>query len=460
MTAPLHGTAGIAAGKVVYTPDPTYAGLDSFSYDVQDGRGGQSVATIVITLHNRAPHAAADSATTAGGSVTLDVRDNDGDADGDPLSVSAPGGTAPSQGVVSVNTDGTLTYTAAAGHVGTDTFSYVLDDGRGGTDTALVTVTIPNTAPHASDDTSSTTVGIPVTVPVLANDSDPNIPVVPSQQLSVSGLAQPANGRGLVTTDGTTVTFTPAASFTHGATTFGYTVSDGAGGSDSATVTISIDNSDPVAAPDAINTTCVTAVDIDVLANDSDPNDDTLTVIAVAGASHGTATITGTGSNTRIHYLPEAAWTGADVLDYTLSDGTSTVMGHVTVTTGSCAPVADPFSQTVDGGTTTSIDVLAHSIDPDSGALTVTTSTSTHGTAVDPAGAVVYTPDGRLRRARHVHLHRHRPRRQHRHRHRHPHRAQPGTRRDTTTRPPCWSTTRSTSRSWATTPTRTATRSP
>jgi uncharacterized repeat protein (TIGR01451 family) len=392
VATPLHGTAVIAAGKVVYTPDPTHAGLDSFTYTVKDGRGGQSVATVTINIHNRAPHAVADSATTSGGSVTLDVRGNDSDADGDPLSVTAPGVTAPSRGSVSVNPNGTLTYTASAGQLGTDTFSYVLDDGRGGSDTALVTVTIPNTDPIAAADSSSTAVGTAVTVPVLDNDSDANIP---SQQLSVSAVSQPAGGKGTATTNGTTVTFTPSVNFTHGSATFSYTVSDGDGGSDSATVTISIANSDPVANDDTAITSCVTAVDVDVLANDTDPNGDALTVTAVTGATHGTASIIGTGSATMVRYLPNGAWTGDDALLYTLSDGTSTVTGHLTVSTGSCAPTANTFAKIVDGGTTTSIDVLAHTADPDStGQLTVTAGTPAHGTVtVDSSGAVLYTPD-------------------------------------------------------------------
>jgi uncharacterized repeat protein (TIGR01451 family) len=389
VSLPLHGTAVIAAGQIIYTPSPSYAGTDSFTYTISDGRGGQSVATITVDIHNRAPQAVADSATTAGGSVTLDVRDNDLDADGDPLSVTAPGATTPTRGAVSVNANGTLTYTAAAGQVGTDTFSYTVSDGRGGSDTAVVTVTIPNTAPDATDDTASTTPGSPVTVSVLDNDTDPNIPTMPGQNLAVTGTTQPAVGDGVVTTDGSTVTFTPSASFTHGSTTFTYNVADGAGGFDTATVTITMSNVAPVANADAATTTCITAVVVDVLANDTDANDDTLTLTAVTGANHGTVSIVGG----KVRYVPDGAWSGADVLQYSVFDGTSTVSGQLTVTTGSCGPTASGFSLAVDGGTSTSIDVLTHTTDPDSaGNLAVTSSTPTHGTTVIVAGNVVYTP--------------------------------------------------------------------
>ena len=167
----------------------------------------------------------------------------------------------------------------------------------------------------------------------------------------------------------------PPRGFTHGSTTFTYTITDGAGGSDTATVTLTIANVNPVAADDTASSTCVTPIDIDVLANDTDANGDTLTVTAVTGATHGTATIIGTGPGTQVRYVPDGAWSGDDTLTYTLSDGSTTTTGQLTVTTGSCAPTADPFSSTVGGGTTSIIDVLAHTSDPDSaGNLTVSTS--------------------------------------------------------------------------------------
>jgi large repetitive protein len=386
-----HGTVSIVAGKVVYSPVANFTGDDTFTYLISDGRGGQSSGIVTVTIHNRAPHAIADEATTSGGSVTLDVRTNDSDADGDPLTVTAPGATTPSRGSVSVNTDGTLTYTATTGQVGTDAFSYVVDDGRGGTDTAVVTLTIPNAAPHATADSATTTLGNAVTVPVLVNDTDANS----GQPLAVSAVTQPGVGKGSVSTNGTTITFTPSVGFTRGTASFTYTVSDGDSGFDTADVTISMANVDPVANSDTATTTCVTAIDIDVVSNDTDANSDPLTLTGVT-AGHGTATIVGTGSNARVHYRPDVAWSGADVLDYTLSDGTTTAPGQLTITTRSCGPIANPFSVTVPGGTATIVDVLAHVTDPDNvGTVTaVGTGRATHGTVgLTSSGQVSYTPD-------------------------------------------------------------------
>ena len=78
--------------------------------------------------------------TTRNTSVSIPVLANDTDADGDELQIS--GVTSPTQGTVVVNGDGTVTYTPRRGFTGTDAFTYTVDDARGGTDTALVTITV------------------------------------------------------------------------------------------------------------------------------------------------------------------------------------------------------------------------------------------------------------------------------------------------------------------------------
>ena len=74
-----------------------------------------------------------------------------------------------------------------------------------------------------------------------------------------------------------------------------------------------------------------------------------------------------------MHYVPDAGWFGPDTLTYTVTDGTTPVTAQLTVTTGSAAPVADDFSRTVNGGTATTIDVLAHVTDSDTSAAGLST---------------------------------------------------------------------------------------
>jgi hypothetical protein len=180
---------------------------------------------------NNPPVAADDSASTpAGVPVTIPVKVNDTDLDHDPLSVIAV--TSPANGSATINPNGTVRYAPNTGYFGTDTFTYTIDDGRGGTDSASVTVTVvpPNRPPVAGDD--SAPAGPPVTIPVLANDTDPD-----GDRLTVSSYTAPA--KGSVSRLGDALVYTPRPGAT-GSDSFTYIVSDGHGHTDTATVTITL----------------------------------------------------------------------------------------------------------------------------------------------------------------------------------------------------------------------------
>ena len=129
----------------------------------------------------------------------------------------------------------------------------------------------------------------PVTVPVLANDSDPDGDV-----LTVTSVGTPANGTA--TLNGSSVTYTPNPGFT-GSDSFPYTISDGHGNSATATVTITV-TPDSESSADREQRCCDstamdTPVTVPVLANDSDPDGDVLTVTSVGTPANGTATLNG-----------------------------------------------------------------------------------------------------------------------------------------------------------------------
>ncbi len=79
-------------------------------------------------------------------------------------------------------------------------------------------------------------------------------------------------------------------------------------------------NNPPIAVADAATTAAGTAVDIAVLANDSDPDHDPLTITAVSNLVNGTATING---NNTITYIPNPGVSGSGGFSYTVSDGTT-----------------------------------------------------------------------------------------------------------------------------------------
>ncbi|MBR0646952.1 Ig-like domain-containing protein [Plastoroseomonas hellenica] len=138
-------------GKLLFTPDAEFNGPVSFDYTIDDGNGETSIGTVDlnVTAANDVPVSANDSFTAVadGSSVTLDVLANDVDADGDLPRITqidgraiAPGGSLEVVGgLVTLNADGDLVFTASMTFDGTAQFTYTVDDGHGGTATGTVT---------------------------------------------------------------------------------------------------------------------------------------------------------------------------------------------------------------------------------------------------------------------------------------------------------------------------------
>ena len=137
-------------GTLEYEPFPGFSGTDTITYTIDDGNGGTDTATVTVTVdpynYNDAPDAVDDAATTAPATlVVIPVLDNDTDPESDPLTVT---GATAANGTVSINGDGTLSYTPNPGFTGTDTITYTITDGQigpGGVlneDTATVSVLV------------------------------------------------------------------------------------------------------------------------------------------------------------------------------------------------------------------------------------------------------------------------------------------------------------------------------
>src|SRR5437016_2739927 len=181
-----------------------------------DGHGGTAPATVVVTVtaENDSPAAVNDAATTAEDTaVSVAVLSNDSDPDGDTLMVSSVG--TATHGSAVVNANGTVTYMPAANYDGTDSFTYTISDGHGGsaTGTVNISVTAVNDAPTAANDASSTAEDTAISIAVLSNDSDPDGDI-----LTVSVASAPLHGSALAHADGT-ITYTPAANY-NGADSF------------------------------------------------------------------------------------------------------------------------------------------------------------------------------------------------------------------------------------------------
>ena len=388
--------ADLGGGVLEYTPDPGFFGTDSFTYTISDSQGGSATATVNVTIAsvNDDPVAVDDTITTDEGvAASVDVLANDGDADGDTVTISAIG--TPTNGSVADLGGGVLEYTPDPGFFGTDSFTYTISDGAGGSATATVNVTVNpvNDDPVAVDDSISTDEDTSADVTVTDNDSDPD-----GDTLTISSFTQPANG-AVTDQGGGVLRYTPDANF-HGADSFSYTVCDPSGACDSATVDVTVAsvNDDPDAVDDVYSTVEDVPLSVSapgILGNDTDVDGDGLTVDSVD--TTGLAGNLSWNPNGAFTYTPTSGFVGATSFSYTVGDGnggSATAVVDLTVTP-SLPPVANDDSATVGEDSAVDVDVVANDSDPEGGALTIASFTSpTNGEVTDQGGGVLrYTPD-------------------------------------------------------------------
>jgi hypothetical protein len=204
----------------------------------------------------------------------------------------------------------------------------VIADEAGKTDSATVNVTVAdNHAPVAADDNANTKFGTAVTIPVLANDSDPDGDAVTVASFDTTS----AHGGTVTKNDDGTMTYRPATEFA-GSDAFTYTASDPFGATDAATVTIDIAaNPPPNAYNDAAQVKAGKTVVIKVLANDSDPEGEP---ISITKASNGMGKVVVNHDGT-ISYTAPRRGVKTDVFAYTIADphgGTDSANVTVTIT--------------------------------------------------------------------------------------------------------------------------------
>ena len=339
-----------AGNAVTYQPNAGYFGPDGFQFKANDGQlDSTSAATVSITVShvNHAPVANNDSATTPPVTpVTVNVLANDSDPDNDPLTVSAV--STPSHGTAVVNADNTVMYVPDVGYAGPDSFDYSVSDGNGGTASATVSIVVGNPpvadaqSVSLNEDTTST-----VTLTGTDPDNDPLRFKVTS--LPTSGRLYDGTGTAghlivagdlpyALTGAGNAVTYQPNAGY-FGPDGFQFKANDGQLDSTSAaTVSISVNhvNHAPVANNDSATTAPATAVTVNVVANDSDPDNDPLTVTGASVPAHGTAAV---NPDNTVTYTPATGYSGPDSFTYTIDDGKGgTASATVAITVSSANP--------------------------------------------------------------------------------------------------------------------------
>ena len=345
-TATLAGMGDLtinADGSYTFVPVADWNGaVQPILYQVSDGNGGFSVATLLLTV-NPIADAVNDSVSThADVPVVIDALDNDSFSNSDQT---ITGVTAAAHGTVTIENN-TLVYRPNAGYVGSDTFDYTVTSG-GKTETATVTVDVTNVAPRLTSvptisTPEDTTLNSTAAQNLQTNAHDDDGDALAVTEFTVGGTRYLAGdtatlaGYGDLTirADGS-FTFVPVADWNGVPPAATYTISDGKdGGVSTATLAFSVT---PVAdaKDDTASTHAGVAVTIDALHNDSFSNADKA-IIDVDQGQHGSVTI----ENGQLVYRPVAGYVGQDTFTYTVESGGVRETANVTVTLTNSVPVA------------------------------------------------------------------------------------------------------------------------
>ncbi|WP_240495900.1 tandem-95 repeat protein, partial [Vibrio parahaemolyticus] len=230
----------IVNGIATFTPTADWSGSEALTFTATDPSGESVSQTVNFTVASVAD-IVADKATVVEDTPTIiKVLGND-TFEGTDKVVSLDTNNGPANGTVSVNPDGSVTYTPNDNYHGTDSFTYIVTSG-GVSESAIVEVNVTpaNDAPVAKDDIATTQEDTAVTIDVLPNDTD-----VDGDKLSIESVSVPKEQGTVEVVDGKLV-FTPAENF-NGDAEITYTVTDGAL-TDQATVKVTVNavNDTPV----------------------------------------------------------------------------------------------------------------------------------------------------------------------------------------------------------------------
>ncbi len=400
---------------LTFTPDAAYTGLVAISYTISDSGGRSSnTATITVTVATTNPAISivispATQTVNNGGTATFTITvANTGNIDLSNVTVVT---NAPASGTTTCNN--VIATLPAAGQPGA-IVTYNCQDTAVDTSfvqkTANVIGTPINGAPDvnasatadivvvngpvANDDSASTLENTPIIINVAANDTDADNNL---DLTSVVTTSAPSNGTTTDNGDGT-ITYTPAAGFL-GVDSFDYEICDTTSLCASAAVTVSVATGPqpPVANDDTATTTQDTPVVVDVIANDTDANNNinSASVTTVTAPTNGTTTDNGDGT---ITYTPATGYSGSDSFTYQVCDtdgqcDTATVT--VDIQDVNDPPIAVDDSATTNEDTPVNITVISNDSDPDGDTITLNTISlpPANGTATIGAGGVItYLP--------------------------------------------------------------------
>ncbi|WP_395377680.1 Ig-like domain-containing protein [Marinicella sp. W31] len=355
-----------------------------------DGRWGTAHAQFC----NSIPSAGTDALSLDNGATATELTnsdtsllENDSDADGfDTLSMSTTAATAPNNGSVTLNTNGTFSYTHDGSSTTSDSFQYTVCDDGSPIECAIGTVNVtiaevPNTAPTANAQNVNVDEDDSVNITLTGSDNE-------GDNLTFTVATQPAEG----SLSGTppNLIYAPDTDY-NGSDSFTFTVNDGTVDSASATISITVDpiNDQPTATAQSLNTDEDIALNITLAGNDIDG--DNLTFSVASGPANGS--ISGTPPN--ITYTPSTDFNGNDSFTFVANDGTvnsSPATISIAVAAQNDQPTATAQSVNVDEDDSVNITLAGNDVDGDNLTFTVA-SQPTDGSLSGTPPNLTYAPD-------------------------------------------------------------------
>ena len=329
VSGPSHGQLTLNAdGSFTYVPDADYNGSDSFTYRVCDNGSPQkcSVETakvnVTINAVNDAPVTVDDSLTTNEDTAgNGNVLTNDTDVDNANLTAVVVAGA--SHGQLTLNADGSYTYTPSNNFFGSDSFTYKANDGSLASNTATVniTVTAVNDAPTAAAQSVTTNEDTGKQITLGANDVD-------GDALTYTIVSAPAHGT--LSGTGANQTYTPDLNY-NGSDSFTFKANDGTIDSNVATVSITVNavNDAPTVTLASGGSCSTSTTSVSGTMNLALADVDSSGVLTLSATSSNQALVPaanvklgGSGATRTVSITPAAKKSGSATITITASDGT------------------------------------------------------------------------------------------------------------------------------------------
>ncbi|MFY8297407.1 Ig-like domain-containing protein [Pseudoalteromonas sp. SS15] len=379
-----HGTLLLdSSGSFSYTPEQGFIGEDSFTYQLQDGQGGEDTAEVKLTVVeevNQPTHVSVNDDYLLNEDEVL-IIDSPGILGNDigenleayNLSISQ----TTMNGVLELSASGSFRYFPDENFYGSDYFIYELENAEGVKTSAFVLLNISavNDAPITQNDDITVSQNQSISIAVLENDYDVDSEI---DRASLQIIEQATHGDVTLNLETGTIEYKSATDF-RGQDLFSYVVSD-TEGLESNPSTVYLDVTGPNKAPIAMNDSAVTqqdtSIEINILDNDTDIDGtiDLNTIKLVTEPQNGTAKFSVELS--KLIYIPKDGFYGTDALAYSFQDNEGASSNEatvaITVTRVNKPPIAIDDSFDVDEGTALELNLLQNDSDTD-GAINIST---------------------------------------------------------------------------------------